>query len=61
MVTMWFICVVLIDIYHLVSKVHLSHVALEFYKPKQTKNWAKNEARGTYLEFLLPHHTYNAT
>jgi len=61
LVLMWFNCVVLIDIYHLVSKCHLSHIALEFYKPKQTKNFAKNEARGTYLGFLLPHYTYDAT
>ena len=51
LVRMWFICIVLIDIYHLVPKVRLTHVALEFYKPKQTKNLAKNEARGSYLRF----------
>ena len=36
--------VVLIDIYLLVPKIHLSHVVLELYKPKQMKNSTKNEA-----------------
>ena len=55
---MWFMCVLFIDIYLLVpnpTKIHLSHVALELYKPKQMKNSTKNEARGSYLRFILLH------
>ena len=61
LVLMWFMSVVLIYIYLLVPKIHLSHIVLELYKPKQTKNSTKNEARGSYLQFLLPQHTYTAT
>ena len=58
---MWFIWIVLIDIYFLVLKTSLSDKQMGFIRQNRSKNVDKREAEGSFLGVWVPKHIYSDT